>query len=94
MHAALAEHLLKAPDRIDELSEHPIPVPVAYGVDDDVWPLEEQDLMAKRLRANVSRIHGAGHSPAIDDPEATATTLLRLRSSTRTIRALRRPRSV
>ena len=57
------------------MSDHPVPVHVAYGVDDDVWPLEEQDLMAKRLGASLSRILGAGHSPAIDDPEATATTL-------------------
>jgi pimeloyl-ACP methyl ester carboxylesterase len=50
-------------------------VHVLHGADDDVWTPSEQKHMADRLGAACTAIPGAGHSPAVDDPAATATAL-------------------
>jgi pimeloyl-ACP methyl ester carboxylesterase len=46
-----------------------------YGENDDAWPPEVQDRMGRRLRAQRVCIPGAAHSPAIEAPETTASTL-------------------
>ena len=69
-------HLTEAPD---DIAVHPplgIPVLVAYGEGDDGWPLAVQNDVARRLGASVSLIRGAGHSPAVDQPEQTAAALV------------------
>ena len=48
---------------------------VLYGENDDAWPPEVQDQMAKRLGAERVCIPAAAHSPAVEAPETTASTL-------------------
>jgi len=71
----MAAALLSEPDRVDDLARLPVPVHVTHGPDDDVWPSGEQEEMARRLAAPLSRIPGAGHSPAAEAPAATASVL-------------------
>src|SRR5206468_8300329 len=73
---AMGEYLLSAPDRTAALAElGTAPVLVLYGENDDAWPPEEQDQMAKRLGAERVCIPAAAHSPAVEAPETTAGTL-------------------
>lgn len=76
-----AEQLLSEADHVDELAGTDLPVLVAYGPDDDAWPPAVQSEMARRLGARVAVIDGAGHSPAAQQPEATAAALLEFWSS-------------
>ena len=74
----LARYLLSCPDRTDELAEvvaAGLPAAVVYGENDDAWPADEQDQMAVRLGAERTCIPGAAHSPAIEAPVTTASTL-------------------
>ena len=76
-----AEQLLSEPDSVDELAAVDLPVLVAFGPDDDAWPASVQGEMARRLGARVAVVDGAGHSPAAQQPTATATALLDFWSS-------------
>jgi pimeloyl-ACP methyl ester carboxylesterase len=67
--------LLSAVDRTSRLRDTGIPMLVAYGERDDAWPLDEQRDMAQRLGAELAVIPDTGHSPAVDDPTATAELL-------------------
>jgi pimeloyl-ACP methyl ester carboxylesterase len=74
----LAQYLLTCPDRTDELADvvaAGLPALVVYGENDDAWPPAVQDFMAKRLGAQRACIPGAAHSPAIEAPVTTASTL-------------------
>jgi pimeloyl-ACP methyl ester carboxylesterase len=74
----MARYLLDCPDRTAELSEvvaAGLPAAVVYGENDDAWPPAEQSQMADRLGADRTCIPGAAHSPAIEAPVTTATTL-------------------
>jgi pimeloyl-ACP methyl ester carboxylesterase len=74
--AEMAGHLLNCPDRTTELAAlKELPKLVSYGENDDAWPPEVQDLMAKRLGAERICIPGAAHSPAVEAPETTAAML-------------------
>jgi pimeloyl-ACP methyl ester carboxylesterase len=75
--AVMAGHLLDCPDRTAELADRSseIPILVSYGENDDAWPPDVQDLMAKRLGAERICIPSAGHSPAVEAPETTAGML-------------------
>jgi pimeloyl-ACP methyl ester carboxylesterase len=64
-----------APDRVAELRETQIPVLVAHGEADDAWTPAEQQEMAEQLGARYHVLNEAGHSPAVDTPEATAAVL-------------------
>lgn len=72
----MAEQLLTADDRVDEVAGLGLPTLVAWGPHDDAWPPAEQQSMAERLGARTAVIDGAGHSPAADDPDRTAAVLL------------------
>jgi len=74
--AEMARHLLDCPDRTDDLAalKH-LPKLVSYGENDDAWPPDVQDVMAKRLGAERVCIPGAAHSPAVEAPETTAAML-------------------
>ncbi|MFD2079366.1 Pimeloyl-ACP methyl ester carboxylesterase [Actinopolymorpha cephalotaxi] len=67
--------LVEAPDLVAELASTGVPTMVAFGVDDDAWSPAVQREMADRLGAPVHEIDGAGHSPAVDRPDATAEAL-------------------
>jgi pimeloyl-ACP methyl ester carboxylesterase len=75
----IARYLLDCPDRTEELAKAAaaacLPMTVVYGENDDAWPTDEQDEMAKRLGADRVCIPGAAHSPAIEAPVTTASIL-------------------
>lgn len=73
----MAEQVLGAPDRTDELRQIEVPTLVLYGERDDGWPAELQSEMAARLEAECVVLPGAAHSPAVEAPETTATALVR-----------------
>lgn len=73
---AMGKYLLACPDRTAELAslDGP-PILVLYGENDDAWRPAVQERMARRLSATRICIPGAGHSPAVEAPETTASTL-------------------
>jgi pimeloyl-ACP methyl ester carboxylesterase len=72
----MGRYLLTCPDRTAELARlGGPPILVLYGEDDDAWDPAVQERMAKRLGAQRVCIPGAGHSPAVEAPETTASTL-------------------
>ncbi|WP_019634714.1 alpha/beta fold hydrolase [Actinomadura atramentaria] len=77
--SAMAEGILTAPDRVEELAKHArgmnLDMLVLYGEDDDVWAPRTQAAMAERLDAARVVIPSAAHSPAVDAPETTASAL-------------------
>lgn len=74
--AAKAQVLCSEPDRSTELgaalAAASVPALVVTGRDDDAWPVESQAAMAVTIGARWEVIEGAGHSPAVDQPQATA----------------------
>jgi len=75
----MARQLLTCPDLTVDLATAAttarFPILVSYGENDDAWPTDVQDLMAKRLHAERVCIPGAAHSPAVEAPETTAAML-------------------
>jgi pimeloyl-ACP methyl ester carboxylesterase len=72
----MGNFLLSCPDRTAELARRDgPPILVIYGENDDAWPPKVQDRMGRRLRAQRVCIPAAAHSPAIEAPETTASTL-------------------
>jgi pimeloyl-ACP methyl ester carboxylesterase len=72
---AMGRYLLRCPDRTRELADLGARILVIYGENDDAWPPAVQDRMARRLKAQRVCIPGAAHSPAVEAPETTASTL-------------------
>ena len=73
---AMAEALLTCPDRTPALARlDAVPLMVLYGENDDAWDPAAQEDMAARLRAQRVCIPAAAHSPAVEAPETTASTL-------------------
>ncbi len=73
---AMGRYLLACPDRTEELADLAgLPVLVLYGENDDAWRPAVQERMARRLGAQRVCIPGAGHSPPVEAPETTASTL-------------------
>jgi pimeloyl-ACP methyl ester carboxylesterase len=64
------------PDRVEELRATGLPVLVVHGEDDDAWSPAVQADMAERLGAAYAVVPDAVHSPAVEQPEATAKALL------------------
>lgn len=72
----VAKTLLTCPDRTKGLRQAATaPLLVVYGEDDDAWAPATQEKMAGQLSAQRVCIPGAMHSPAVDAPETTASTL-------------------
>jgi pimeloyl-ACP methyl ester carboxylesterase len=71
----MGEALRAEPDLVDQLRATGVPVLVCFGAADDAWPPEVQRDMAVRLGAQLAVIDGAAHSPAVEQPAATAATL-------------------
>jgi pimeloyl-ACP methyl ester carboxylesterase len=72
----MGDALRSEPDRTDELKATGIPLLVAYGEHDDAWAPSVQASMAARLGAETVVIRDAIHSPAVQQPAATARALL------------------
>jgi pimeloyl-ACP methyl ester carboxylesterase len=85
---AMAETLLTCPDRTPALAQlDAVPLMVLYGENDDAWDPAAQEDMAARLRAQRICIPAAAHSPAVEAPETTASTLTSFWNATECRRA-------
>ena len=71
----MADQLLKAEDRTEDLAARSIPTFVLYGEDDNAWPTAEQQDMATRLNAERTCIPAAAHNPNVEAPATTAHAL-------------------
>jgi pimeloyl-ACP methyl ester carboxylesterase len=78
-YVVMGETLLDCPDLTAALASRVglggPPILVLYGENDDAWPPAVQESMARTLSARRICIPGAGHSPAVEAPEATADAL-------------------
>jgi pimeloyl-ACP methyl ester carboxylesterase len=72
----MGEAVTTAPDRTDELAATHLATFVLHGDTDEAWPVEAQREMATRLGAHHQELAGCGHSPAVDNPGATAAALI------------------
>lgn len=72
----MADALTGEPDRVEELRESGLPVLVLHGEQDDAWLPDLQAEMAVRLGAQHAVVPDAMHSPAAENPGATAAALL------------------
>ena len=73
---AMGETLLSCPDRTPALAKlGGVPLMVVYGENDDAWEPAAQEDMATQLGARRVCIPAAAHSPAVEAPETTASTL-------------------
>lgn len=74
--AAFSRHLVGTEDRTALLAGSGVRAQVLYGETDDGWPTEIQQVMAETLGVPAQLIPDAGHSPAIEQPAATAKLLV------------------
>lgn len=68
--------LTEAPDLRQLVRSRPVPTLVLTTEHDDGWPVEDQLAMAADIGAESVVLEGLGHSPAVDDPAATAGALV------------------
>ncbi|MHA3705210.1 alpha/beta fold hydrolase [Jatrophihabitans sp. YIM 134969] len=74
--AGIGRAIREEPDRTDALAALGTRVLVVCGVDDDAWPVAEQQEMADRLEAGFALVPDAGHSPAVENPAGLLEVLL------------------
>lgn len=74
--AEITRRLTDAEDKTDQLAKSGVRTQVLYGETDDGWPIPVQQAMAAALGVTAEVVPGAGHSPAIDQPAATARLLV------------------
>lgn len=67
--------LVTAPDTTERLLDTGVRTLVAHGADDDAWPQEWQEIMARALGARYEVIEDAGHMPSEENPGLTAAIL-------------------
>jgi pimeloyl-ACP methyl ester carboxylesterase len=72
----MGDALRTEPDRVAELAHTGVAVLVLCGESDDAWPPAVQQQMARRLDALWAMIPGAAHSPAVENTEDTAASML------------------
>jgi pimeloyl-ACP methyl ester carboxylesterase len=73
----MGRELRTVPDRTSELARLRLPMLVVHGAEDDAWPPALQAEMARALDAAHEVIPLAAHSPAVENPDATLTALLK-----------------
>ena len=73
---AYRDHLRNEKSLIPEIAKARLIAHVIYGENDDAWPLEEQNQMARDLAADLSVLPGCGHCPNEDNPPLTAEALV------------------
>jgi pimeloyl-ACP methyl ester carboxylesterase len=76
--AAIARLLVDTPDLTASLAALDLDVYVLRGENDDAWPHEVQDRLARDLGTTVVVVPAAAHSPAVEQPESTRDALVRL----------------
>jgi pimeloyl-ACP methyl ester carboxylesterase len=74
--AEITRRLLDAEDKTDRLAKAGVRTQVMYGASDDGWPITVQRAMAETLGVEPEVVPDAGHSPAIEQPAATARLLV------------------
>ena len=74
--ASITRRLIDAEDRTEKLAKSGVRTQVLYGESDDGWPIPVQNTMAEILGVEPQVVPDAGHSPAIDQPAATARLLV------------------
>lgn len=72
----MAAALVAEPDLVAELRATGVPVLVLHGEADDAWAPQVQREMAERLGSAYAVVPASVHSPAAENPEATAAALL------------------
>lgn len=84
------EHLLGFPaslrnldPREADLSAVDVPKLVVHGGDDDTWPPDSIDRMARRIGARSAAVAGAGHGPLVERPAATTAMIRAFLESSR-----------
>ena len=75
MLAGMGTAILSAADRTADLAAAAFRILVAAGSGDEAWPVELQKDMATRLGTDLVLIADAAHSPAAENPAATARLL-------------------
>ena len=75
MLVGMGTSILTATDRTEELAAAGLRLLVAAGVGDDAWPVQLQKETATRLGTDLVLIEDAAHSPAAENPAATAQLL-------------------
>ncbi|WP_194906937.1 alpha/beta fold hydrolase [Catenulispora rubra] len=75
MLAGMGTSILTATDRTAELAAAGLPLLMAAGVGDEAWPVQLQKETATRLGTDLVLIEDAAHSPAAENPAATARLL-------------------
>ena len=75
--AEITRRLMDTQDKTDQLAKSGVRAQVLYGEGDDGWPLPVQRAMAETLGVEAQVIPDAFHSPAIEQPAATARLLTR-----------------
>ena len=73
---AMGTQICSEPDRTAELAATGVPLMVAYGVDDYIWPPAEQADMAARLGARHEVLPDCAHSPAVQNPAAFSDLMI------------------
>ena len=66
---AITQLLIDAPDIVDEVAATGLPIWVGRGADDDAWPHDAQESMAKRLHTEIHVVGDSAHSPAVENPQ-------------------------
>lgn len=74
--AQITRRMIDAEDRVEKVEKSGVRAQVLHGETDDAWPFDVQDDMALRLGTRAQVIADAGHSPAIEQPRATARLLV------------------
>ena len=73
---AMGNGVIDEPDRVAELAAVGLRVLVLTGAGDDAFPPDVQADLAKRLGAEFVEVPDAAHSPAVENPPATAAALI------------------
>lgn len=92
-HAMLAKAKLLISDfeiasRVRERTNRATSLHVVAGENDDAWPVDVQRVMAEQIDATFDLITHAGHSPALENPVATAAVIAGIASARRGVGAL------
>jgi pimeloyl-ACP methyl ester carboxylesterase len=74
--AAITRRLMDAEDKTERLAKSGVRTQVMYGEADDGWPIPVQRAMADMLGVEAQVVPDAAHSPAIEQPAATARLLV------------------
>jgi pimeloyl-ACP methyl ester carboxylesterase len=74
--AEITRRLTDAEVKTDQLAKSGVRTQVLHGETDDGWPIPVQQAMAVALGVKAEVVPDAGHSPAIDQPAATARLLV------------------